>query len=60
MGAAWVAGYEPEHGDEENGGKGGCVRSQADKTENKTSGKYFPEMVFLSEIRLQTFSAAPI
>ena len=59
MGAAWVAGYESEHGDEEDGGKGGGVKSQADKTENKTGGKYFPEMVFLSGISLPTFSAAP-
>ena len=59
MGAAWVDGYEPEHGDEEDGGKGGGVRSQADKTRNKTGGKDFPEMVFLSEISLPTFSAAP-
>lgn len=60
MGAAWVDGYEPEHSDEEDGGKGGGVGNQADKTRNKTGGKDFLEMIFLSEISLPTFSAAPI
>ena len=55
MGAARVTGYEPERGDEEDGGKGGGVRSQADKTEDKTGGKYFPEWFFCLESASRLF-----
>ena len=55
MCAVWVAGNEPEHGDEGNGGKSGSVRSQAGKTENESGGKYFPEMVFCLKSACRVF-----
>jgi hypothetical protein len=68
MDTAWADGDEPEHGTEEDGGKGSGLRRQTDKTENKTGWEILsrdgfcpqnPGLDFFSAPKLVDFSCLP-